>query len=207
MIDRYAIYSDFQDINQRYGLAGDEFTVPNYNASPAQQLPVVSNHEKKEISFFYWGIGKEWSNNKSISSKLLSSSTDQIKKKNPLKRALIKRRCIVPVNGFYLWKQYGKKRKTPHYFYRKGTELFSLAGIWEEFDDINGEGTLTFKFVERENYSGVEEFGDAMPAIISPENESAWLDEYTSVEELFSILENTESISGLANHPSFATHI
>ena len=201
MIDRYAIFSDFKDINGRYGLTGDEFTVPNYNASPSQQLPVISNHDKKQISFFYWGIGKEWSNNKPISAKLLSTSVDQIKSKNPLKNLLNKRRCLIPANGFYYWKQYGKKRKTPHYFYKSEMEMFSLAGIWEEFDDIEGGTTLTFKIIERENYSGVSDFGDFMPAIISQVNEKKWLDEYTSEEELLVMLEEAEAVAGLSNHP------
>jgi len=111
MIDRYAIYSDFATIVKRYALKGEEFTVPNYNAAPAQQLPLISNISKNEVSFYYWGINKEWSNNKPIAAKLLSAPKDQLLIRTTLMNALTKRRCLIPVNGFYLWKQYSKKGK------------------------------------------------------------------------------------------------
>lgn len=201
MIDRYAIYSDFKDINKRYGLEGDEFTVPNYNASPSQQLPVIANESKKGISFFYWGTNKQWSNNKSISPKLLSATDDKLAQTTTLRNALNNHRCIIPANGFYLWKQYSKKRMSPHYFYVPGQELFSLPGIWEEYEDMDGKTNYTFKFIEIPNYSGVPEFGEHMPAILPLEMEKKWLDSYSSQEELLEMLHGQELISKLANHP------
>ncbi|MFY0625387.1 MAG: SOS response-associated peptidase [Reichenbachiella sp.] len=201
MIDRYAIFSDFKEINKRYGLSGEEFTVPNYNASPSQQLPVVTNLNKKEISFLFWGLNKAWSNNKSISNKLISVDVESVQSKGPLLSALMKRRCLIPADGFYFWKQYGKKRKTPHYFHKSDDELFSLIGIWEEFEDMDGNSNLTFKILERPNYSGIEEFGPKMPVIISSDDEIRFLDDYTSEEEIFNILLNDEAVAGLSNHP------
>ncbi|SHJ91399.1 Putative SOS response-associated peptidase YedK [Reichenbachiella agariperforans] len=198
MIDRYAIFSDFKDINQRYGLEGEEFTVPNYNASPAQQLPIIANKSKKGISFFFWGTNKQWSNNKSISPKLLSAERDKLTKSTTLKTALMDRRCVIPVNGFYLWKQYSKKRMTPHYFYATDEELISLPGIWEEYEDMDGKINYTFKFIEVPNYSGVTEFGDNMPAVLSKDMEKKWLDDYSSPDELMDMLTN---IPKLTNHP------
>ncbi|UXP33036.1 SOS response-associated peptidase [Reichenbachiella agarivorans] len=201
MIDRYAIYSDFKDINKRFGLVGEEFTVPNYNASPAQQLPVIANKAKKGISFFYWGTNKQWSNNKSISPKLLAAPLDQLSKSTTLKTALSKRRCIIPVNGFYQWKQYSKKRMTPHYFYSPHEALISLPGIWEEYEDMDGKTNYTFKIIEVKNYSGISEYGDTMPAVLPQDMEAKWLDDYSSDEELLAILNNRSEILKLTNHP------
>ncbi|MEO9965386.1 MAG: SOS response-associated peptidase family protein [Reichenbachiella sp.] len=201
MIDRYAIYSDFKEINARYGLKGEEFTVPNYNAAPSQQLPVVSDANKGEISFLYWGASKEWSNNKSISPKLLTCDRDQLLSKTTLKTALEKRRCLIPVNGFYLWKQYSKKRKTPHYFYNPSQTLFSLPGIWEDNEDMDGNTHYTFKIIEVPNYIGMAEFGVAMPGIIPVDLEQKWLDSYSTEEELLQILNNTEALGAISHHP------
>lgn len=201
MIDRYAIYSDFQKINQRFGLSGEEFTVPNYNAAPAQQLPVVSNHAIKEISFFYWGTNKQWSNNKKVSQKLLSANRDSLSQKTTLKNALEKKRCLIPVNGFYLWKQYGKKRQTAHYFYNPSEEIISLPGIWEENEDMDGNIHRTFKIIEVPNYVKIPQFGTTMPAVIPKDLEGKWLDSYSSPDELFGILQNTDELGKLTNHP------
>lgn len=201
MIDRYAIYSDFESINDRYDLTGEEFTVPNYNAAPAQQLPVVTNTSSTKISFFFWGTSKEWSNNKSISPKLLTCGRDQLMTKTTLKTALEKRRCLVPVNGFYLWKQYSKKRKTPHYFYHSSQTIFSLPGIWEENEDMDGRVHHTFKIIEVPNYINIPEFGTHMPGMVSKTMEKKWLDGYSSHAELFEILDHQETIGQVTHHP------
>lgn len=201
MIDRYAIYSDFKAINARYGLKGEEFTVPNYNAAPAQQLPVVTNEAQGEISFLFWGTNKEWSNNKSISPKLLSCERDQLLSKTTLKTAFEKHRCLILVNGFYLWKQYSKKRKTPHYFYNPAERLFSLPGIWEENEDMEGHVHYTFKIIEIPNYVNLPEFGTHMPGVLPKDLESKWLDSYSSAEELMGLLHNTDALGQISYHP------
>lgn len=201
MIDRYAIYSDFQDINKHYGLRGEAFTVPNYNASPAQQLPVITNLAKKEISFIHWGINKQWSNNKTVSPKLLTVKSDLLLSKVSLKKALIERRCIVPVNGFYLWKHYSKKRKTPHYFNLPEQDIFSLIGIWEEFEDMEGSTTHTFKILEVSNQLNAHGFPDFLPIVITKDDEKIWLDDYSSEEQLLGVLQSKTLTSRLTNHP------
>lgn len=201
MIDRYAIYSDFATIVKRYALKGEEFTVPNYNAAPAQQLPLISNISKNEVSFYYWGINKEWSNNKPIAAKLLSAPKDQLLIRTTLMNALTKRRCLIPVNGFYLWKQYSKKRKTPHFFFIPNQALFSLPGIWEEYEDIDGKTNITFKIIETNNYVKVVEFGEYMPAIVPRDLEYKWLDSYSSIDELTGILDNLDLAQQINFHP------
>lgn len=200
MLDRYAIYSDFEAINARYGLKGKEFTVPNYNAAPAQQLPVVTDAAKGQISFVYWGTNKEWSNNKSISPKLLTCERDQLMSKTTLRNALEKHRCLVPVNGFYLWKQYSKKRKTPHYFYNPSETMFSLPAVWEENEDMDGNVHYTFKIIEIPNYINIPEFGMTMPGVIPKDLEKKWLDSYSTLEEAMEILNSTESLGQISYH-------
>ncbi|PIB37572.1 hypothetical protein BFP72_14880 [Reichenbachiella sp. 5M10] len=175
--------------------------MPNYNASPAQQLPVIVNTSKKGISFFYWGTNKQWSNNKSISPKLLSATQDKLVQTTTLRHALDKRRCIIPVNGFYQWKQYSKRRQTPHYFHVAHEPILALPGIWEEYEDMDGKINYTFKFVEVANYANVPEFGESMPAVLPKDMERKWLDDYSSTDELLEILSSKEGVNQLSNHP------
>jgi len=208
MIDRYAIYSDFQALNKRFGLDTDkeDFSVPNYNASPSQKLPIIVNTAKKGMSFFYWGTNKEWSNNKSISPKLLSVDSQKLQRTSLLRNALEKKRCIIPVNGFYLWKQYGKKRKTPQYFYSSEEPIISIPGIWEEYEDMDGKVNYTFKMIEIKNYVNQVEYGEFMPGVLAKESESKWLDNYSSNDELLAMLDDTTAVSQLATHP-VSSHI
>lgn len=201
MIDRYAIYSDFSTILDRFDLQGDEFTVPNYNAAPAQALPIISNTNLQEISFFFWGASREMSNNRPISEKLLSANKNQLLSKALFKSSLEKRRCLIPINGFYLWKRYGKKSKIPHYFFIPDSEIICLPGIWEENEDIEGNLHYTFRIIETVNYINTPEFGQSMPVIMPKEMESIWLDSYSTIDELMGILDNQDMNKKVSYHP------
>jgi len=201
MTDRYAIYSNFQEISERYGLTGDEeFMIPNFNASPSQSLPVIVHTSSKKISFFNWGINQELANNKSVSAKLLTIPLDVVKKKNPIKNAFIKNRCIIPANGFYAWKQYGKKRKVPHYFTHSDHDIISLIGVWEEFEDMDGTMKRTFKILEKPNSVGATEFDNLMPVVLSKEDESKFLDDYSTLDELFELMMKDDFSEKMTNH-------
>ena len=201
MTDRYAIYSNFKEITERYNLTGEEeFMIPNFNASPSQSLPIITHTEPKKISFVNWGIDQELANNKSVSPKLLTLPVELIEKKNPIKKNFLKSRCIVPANGFYAWKQYGKKRKVPHYFRHPAHEIISMVGIWEEFEDMNGEIKQTFKLLEKRNENVFSDFGNMMPITLSKDDETKFLDDYSTLEELMDLIVKDDMNNSFTNH-------
>lgn len=201
MTDRYAIHSTFEEITARYGLKGnEEFMIPNFNASPSQSLPVITHKSPSELSFFNWAIGQEMANNKAVSPKLLTIPIDSVLKKNPLKNALVKSRCIIPANGYYAWKQYGKRRKVPHYFKHSDEEIVSMVGIWEEFEDFDSSTKQTFKILVKPNTSSNVEFGNVAPVIITKEDEAKFMDDYSTLDELVEIIMKDDMNKALTNH-------
>ena len=52
------------------------------------------------------------------------------------REAYRKRRCIVPVDGFFEWKAIkGQKAKQPYAIAMKDGAPFGIAGIWENWKD------------------------------------------------------------------------
>ncbi|WP_109832805.1 SOS response-associated peptidase [Reichenbachiella versicolor] len=201
MIDRYAIHSTFQEITERYGLTGEEeFMIPNFNASPSQSLPVITHTNSKEITFVNWAIISEMANNKTVSPKLLSIPIDTVLKKNSIKNALVKSRCIIPCNGFFAWKQYGKKRKVPHYFKHPEMQIVSMVGIWEEYEDIDGKIKKTFKILIKPNSTGNVEFGNLTPVLIKKDDEKKFIDDYSTIDELVDIIMKEDIHKELINY-------
>lgn len=187
MIERYTIASSAEEIAERFNIEVDEFYLPSYNAAPTQKLPVIVNSAAGGLSYLHWGVHANWSNNKSISNKLISAHTDDLFTKASLTNNLKTKRCLIPITGFYLWKQVGKKSHRPYYFTIANVPIFSLAGLWEEYDDLDGKINHTYKIITTANTINESGFGKELPFILTQESEKNWLSsgfEYKSEQEL-----------------------
>ena len=144
MVDRYSITAPLQKLAERFSVDVPEGYVPRYNAAPSQLLPVITTDSPEGVSFFYWGIAPAWAKNKSISERIINLRADQLSERPIALKTLKKRRCIIPADGFYGWKKVGKKTSIPYRFTLKSKALFSFPGIWEEYDDDEGNFFHTF---------------------------------------------------------------
>ena len=187
MIERYTIASSTEELSERFKIEVDEYYLPSYNAAPTQKLPIIANAATGGLSYFYWGSNAAWSNNKSISAKLISAPIGDLFTKSLLKPILKSKRCLIPITGFYLWKQVGKKSHRPYYFTISQLPIFSLAGLWEEYDSLDGKINHTFKMISLPNDLKETGFGKNLPLILDPDSESKWLDtgfEYLSEDDI-----------------------
>ena len=88
-----------------------------------------------------------------------------------------RRRCIVPVDGFFEWKAIkGQKAKQPYAIAMKDGNPFALGGLWENWKDpASGEWTRTFAIVTTDANELVGEIHDRMPLILAPTDYIRWL--------------------------------
>jgi putative SOS response-associated peptidase YedK len=200
MIERYSITASAGQIAERFSVDVPEFYHARYNAAPTQLLPVITSASPKGISLFYWGTSPEWSKNKMLSEKIINLPTSFFEEKPALKRAIKKSRCIVPADGFYIWKKVGKKTSIPYRFVASQNEIFSFAGLWEEFEDTDGNEIQTFKIITTESDSVMAGFSETMPLILSRENESIWLDDNYTETDFLALLTASSSIT-INNYP------
>lgn len=190
MSDRYTLTCTKEDISRRFEIEMPENFEPSYNAAPTHLLPVITNTGRGGLSYFYWGLMPEWAKKQSISKKLINVETDMIKEKASYYRAFKNRRCIIPADGFYAWKQVSKKGVVPHRITLKDQPLFSFAGLWEEFEDEEGTSVHTFTLITTPSSSSLEQISKKMPAILNTETEKIWLSEEMEDEDkLISILQ------------------
>jgi putative SOS response-associated peptidase YedK len=88
-----------------------------------------------------------------------------------------KRRCIVPIDGFFEWMAVkGSKVKQPYAIAMKDRSPFGLAGLWENWKDPgSGEWLRTFCIITTAANELVGRIHDRMPAIVRPEDYDRWL--------------------------------
>src|ERR1041384_2005418 len=126
MTDRYSIAASREAIEQRFGAEIPGAHEPVYNACPTALLPIITQSAPQGVSTFYWGTSPEWSKNKSLSEKIVNVQKEAILERPALKKTLMKTRCIIPADGFYAWKQAGKKTLIPFRFVCTDQQLFSF---------------------------------------------------------------------------------
>lgn len=189
MIERYSITASSEKISERFSVNVPPFYAPHYNAGTTQLLPVITIESPEGISNFYWGTSPEWAKNKALSEKIVNIRAETILDKPAIRKAMMKARCIIPADGFYAWKRAGKKSLIPFRFVRTDEELFSFAGLWEEYEDTDGNEFHTFTLITTLANALVASVCERMPAMLDKTTEKIWLNKNSSEDELLQTLQ------------------
>ena len=191
MIDRYSLTAKAENVGAFFSIDPHGLERPRYNAAPAQLLPVITLGSAG-LSHFYWGTAPEWSKNKPIGEKIINVRLEQINERPTLKKQLKRSRCIIPADGFYGWKKIGKKTAVPYRIELKPKGMFAVAGLWDEYDDEEGNMIHTFMMITIPAIGDVAEITERMPAILTQEETAVWMNSETPEEELIACLHTFE---------------
>lgn len=188
MCGRYSLSKSKIELEERFKAEMLADFKPRYNIAPTQLVPVITSDAPKGFSFFYWGITPDFGQNKPVAQKLINAKAETVHEKISFKNSFQRRRCLIPADGFFEWKRLGKKTKIPYRFTLREEEIFSFAGIWEEYETVTGEIQHTFLILTTSPNEVVADVHDRMPLILSRESEKKWLDKYSSETELLNLL-------------------
>jgi putative SOS response-associated peptidase YedK len=103
---------------------------------------------------------------------LLNVRTDGMRK-GQFRKHLKERRCVIPCEGFYEWRDEGGKQ--PYYFSRKDGKPMMLAGIWE-IAEYKGDTRVAFAILTDQPNELVASYHDRMPLALADDKVETWLD-------------------------------
>jgi putative SOS response-associated peptidase YedK len=97
-----------------------------------------------------------------------------------------RRRCIVPVDGFFEWKAIkGQKAKQPYAIAMKDGSPFGLGGLWENWKNpTSGEWLRTFAIITTDANELVADIHDRMPLILALADYVRWLSDEPDPHDL-----------------------
>jgi putative SOS response-associated peptidase YedK len=176
MCGRYVIKSPPAAIRALFGYPEQPNFPPRYNVAPTQPVPIVRLAEgKRQFALARWGFIPGWVKDPKTVSLLINARAESALDKPAFRNAMRRRRCLIPADGFYEWRESGG-RKQVFFVRRKDGSPFAFAGLWETWSGPNGEELDTAAIVTTLANRTLSFIHGRMPAILPPEAFDLWLD-------------------------------
>ena len=180
MCGRYALYGP-KSRNNRETLKFYEQEVdypPRYNIPPMQDLPVywVDEAGGARLALMRWGFVPAWAKEPAKGAPMNNARAETVAEKPTFRDAWRRRRCLVPMNGFYEWHR-TDTQKTPYYIQLRDVDLFAVAGLYEYWPgNATTAPMTTFTVLTTAANALMQPIHDRMPVIVPPGAYDAWLD-------------------------------
>lgn len=151
---------------------------PRFNIAPSSKIIAIRDINKGRTgSWLRWGLVPPTATDAAKMPMLNNARSETVAEKPMFKHAFHRRRCIIPVSGFYEWHTVpGEKTKQPFYITTKDGSPMSFAGIWETSRIPDGNGYLeTCTILTTGPNAVMEAIHDRMPVILEREHWDLWL--------------------------------
>ena len=155
---------------------------PRYNVAPSQDILALRAGPSgaRQLARLHWGLIPSWSKQRSSSYRMINARSETAAEKPSFREALRKRRCIVPIDGFYEWQAPPKgagQAKVPHFFRHPEGRGLAIAGLWESWTDTEtGEVVESCTLLTTEANRDVRPVHHRMPVFLPESEFTRWLD-------------------------------
>ncbi len=202
MCGRYTLFVDDAELVKLFDIDVVEGEhEPSYNQAPSQLVRSVRQKSDgaRQLGLMSWGLVPFWA--KESFKPLINARAETVTDKPSFRKAVSRRRCLLPTNGYYEWQVGEDGRKQPYFLSLAtpdgepaplGAEpTMAMAGIFdwpvrrseerdEEVDEESGEerprDPSTCAIITREAVDTAGEIHPRMPLFIPRSDWALWLD-------------------------------
>ncbi|HQR37074.1 MAG TPA: SOS response-associated peptidase [Blastocatellia bacterium] len=187
MCGRFTLHQSAKDVAARFGVDVPDDLQPRFNIAPMQQVAAIVQEDEPRFQRLKWGLVPFWAKEASIGNRMINARAETLAEKPAYRRAIAKRRCLIPADGFYEWQRDGNVR-TPMHIVRRDRGLFAFAGIWETWRAPDESELRTCSIITVEPNALLSTIHNRMPAILQASVERTWLAPDTKVADALSLL-------------------
>jgi putative SOS response-associated peptidase YedK len=174
-----------------------EALAPNWNVAPTDDVWGVlerAPHDdggvaapRRELRPLRWGLVPSWAKEPKIGARMINARVETVHEKPAFRRAFVKRRCLLPADGFYEWQPgkdpaTGKARKQPYFIHPEDDQVMALAGLYEYWrdpavtsDDDPAAWLMTCTIITTEATDAAGRVHPRMPLALTEDHYEAWL--------------------------------
>jgi putative SOS response-associated peptidase YedK len=206
MCGRFVSATPPDQIADYFGTEAPEALLPaSYNVAPTNDVyAVLEDGSTRHLDAFHWGLVPLWAKDPKIGAKMINARAESLAEKNAYKSAFRKRRCIIPVTGFYEWQaRPGQKAKQPYFIHHPDGEPYAFAGLWEVWrgPERDQEPLRSCTIITTSANGPMSKIHDRMPVILPREAWDTWLDRSNEDLELLGRLLVPAPPQLIAMHP------
>lgn len=191
MCGRFTQKLSGHQIHDLYSLGGSARPLnlqPRYNGAPGQDFAACRLDEggDRTIVQLRWGLVPSWTQDVRTDKRLINARSETVHTKPSFGAAFRSRRCLVPANGWFEWRQTGHG-KQPYFLALADESPLSFAALWERWDK-GGQPLESFTIITTTALPALSDIHHRQPAIIDPNRFDDWLDPTAPVSQLLDLV-------------------
>lgn len=156
-----------------------------YNIAPTSQVLAVRRNPatgERSLDLLQWGLIPHWAKDVKGAAQMINARAETLREKPAFRGALAQRRCLIPADGFYEWRQGKAPQKAPQrppkqpflITLREGGP-FCFAGLWENWRAPGGEWLRSCTIITTTATPALSFLHHRMPVILEPADYALWL--------------------------------
>ena len=164
---------------------------PSWNVAPTDTVQLVverldpeTGELTRRLETARWGLIPSWAKSASVGSRMINARSETLLEKPSFRAAALKRRGLVPADGYYEWRKNDDGSKTPVYLHGGDCSHLGFAGLYEFWRDPatasesepKGRWVVSCTIITRPASDALGEIHDRTPVIVPPELRAEWLD-------------------------------
>jgi putative SOS response-associated peptidase YedK len=177
-----------EDWVEEFGLSDAPAVAPRYNIAPTQDVLAVRLQRtgSRQARLLRWGLVPYWAEDPAMGNRLINARAESVATRAAFREPFRQRRCLVPAQGFYEWKKFGRARE-PWLVRLRGGATFAFAGVWDRWASERNAIESCALITTAAN-AVVAPIHGRMPVLIDRRSYGTWLDPGATEEDLRALL-------------------
>ena len=178
MCGRFTLRLPPQELQSFFDLVRVDDYKPRYNIAPTQDIVAIRQTAEGRVgSMMHWGLIPHWAKDRKMAARMINARGETVSQKPSFREPFKRKRCIIPADGFYEWKDVGARYKQPYHITLQDEKPLAMAGLWSEWSDPEtGNAVESCTIITTAANSLMQELHDRMPVILPRESWAVWLD-------------------------------
>lgn len=196
MCGRYAATKDPATLAAEFDAidaTGEDAPPADHNVAPTKSVVVVVDRHPRDaegapdqerversLRVMRWGLVPHWAKDRGVGARMINARADTAGTKPAFRTALVKRRCLLPADGWFEWRR-DPGGKQPFFMTRTDGASLAFAGLWSTWRDPAAEDQdapplVTCAVLTTDAVGELAGVHDRMPLLLGPDAWAAWLD-------------------------------
>jgi putative SOS response-associated peptidase YedK len=180
MCGRYVVATPFRQLALEFRASAEAGFDPSYNLAPTDPVPVVWQRPEDEgarrLAVARWGLVPSWAKDPGAGVRAFNARVETAAEKPTFRSAFVRRRCVLPADGYYEWQKGGGGAKRPMFIHPADGGPLGFAGLYDRWTDAEGRSSWSVTILTGPASGPLAAIHDRRPLTIAPELVEPWLD-------------------------------